>query len=422
MANGDADAVLRRQILIIGTTALSGAVIMFLLWYFLLRTPFMPAFTGINSNDALTITQELNRLKTPYDLADDGTTILVPQTKVDEVRVNILGSELPLKGAVGFELFNKTDMGITEFAQKINYQRALQGELARTIMALDQIETARVHLSLPEEGIFEQDRRPAKASITIATKIGGEIEGNVVRGIQQLVASAVPDLQVSDVAILDSRGQLLSLVAAGSERLADTPEQQRRQAYEQIFASKVEDAIRASGIAIPLKVKVTALQTFGGSSKVSVGEEALTDRGKPLPDVNKKRDHALDVQLQLAALPGELVQAKLLAAARDAVAYDQSVGDAVAIQINPLVADWPSDPVIKPARRRTSEPPKKISNLDAIPVLPILGGLFLLIILVFAIGFLRKSKAPLDVKEKTAFADRLKSLLENEVRNGHKPA
>jgi flagellar M-ring protein FliF len=422
MANGDADAVLRRQILIIGTTALSGAVILFLLWYFLLRTPFMPAFTGINSNDALTITQELNRLKTPYDLADDGTTILVPQNKVDEVRVNILGSELPLKGAVGFELFNKTDMGITEFAQKINYQRALQGELARTIMALDQIETARVHLSLPEEGIFEQDRRPAKASITIATKIGGEIEGNVVRGIQQLVASAVPDLQVSDVAILDSRGQLLSLVAAGSERLADTPEQQRRQAYEQIFASKVEDAIRASGIAIPLKVKVTALQAFGGSSNASVGDEALTDRGKPLPDVNKKRDHALDVQLQLAVLPGDLVQAKLLAVARDAVAYDQSVGDTVAIQISPLVADWPNDPVIKPARHRTSEPPKKISIFDDIPVFPILGGLLLLIILVFAIGFLRKSKAPLDVQEKTAFADRLKSLLENEVRNGHKPA
>lgn len=423
MADGDSANASRRQMMLIGGATLAGAIILFLLWYLLLRTPFAPAFTGINSTDALTITQELDRLKTPYELADDGKTILVPENKVDQVRVSILGGELPLKGAVGFELFNKNDMGLTEFAQKINYQRALQGELARTIMALDQIETARVHLSLPEEGIFEQDRRPAKASITVATKMGGEIDGNVVRGIQQLVAAAVPDLQVANVAILDARGQLLSPDMSEFTELAETPEQQRRQAYEQSVASKVEDAIRASGVAIPMKVKVTALRAFDTATEAEVEGEAPGEGEDPALAAGAVRKDALNVQLQLAAMPGPTIQQKLLTTARTAIGYDQGLGDVVAIQLNPMIGDWqdPAAPV-KSVRRGEAEPKATASVFDAIPWVPILLVLLLAALLVWMLRYRQKADAPLSEGEKEAFADRLKSLLDKEMQDGRQSA
>jgi flagellar M-ring protein FliF len=422
MAQGDNVAGQRRQIMLISGAALAGAVLLFLLWYFLLRTPFAPAFTGINSADALTITQELDRLKTPFELADDGTTILVPEDKVDEVRVNVLGSELPLKGAVGFELFNKSDMRLTEFAQKINYQRALQGELARTIMALDQIETARVHLSLPEEGIFEQDRRPAKASITLATKIGGQVDSNVVRGIQQLVAAAVPDLQAANVAILDASGQLLSPDLSDVAPLAETPGQQRRQAYEQEIATKVEDAIRASGIAIPLKVKVTALRAFDSEAEPEPANATETQADDPAAIDSLKRSDAVNVQLQLAAMPGASIQQKLLTTAREAMDYDRALGDVVAIQINPTVGDWQGDALSKSVPRAA---PPAAPVASALPLWLIWLGLAVLVVAILAIALLlwrRSAARPLDDGEKEAFADRLKSLLDQEMRNDRQSA
>jgi flagellar M-ring protein FliF len=421
MADGDSAATSRRQIMLIGTAALGGALLLFLLWYFLLRTPFAPAFTGINTTDALTITQELDRLKTPYELADDGTTILVPQDKVDEARVSILGSELPLKGAVGFELFNKTDMGLTEFAQKINYQRALQGELARTIMALDQIETARVHLSLPEEGIFEQDRRPAKASITVATKIGGTIDGNVVRGIQQLVAAAVPDLQAANVAVLDAGGRLLSPDVSTLAEVAETPEQQRRLEFERGLASKIEDAIRAAGVAIPLEVKVTALRDF--AEEVDAGLDAAAPEGDDaLAAQAERRDNPVNVQLQLAAMPGRAIQDKLLTAARGAIDYDQSLGDVVSIQINPMVGDWSAGQTAQPVVRKGPAQEADASAFGSIPMWPIFLGLGLLALVVVVWLLRGRANAPLSVDEKQAFADRLKSLLEEEARGGRTTA
>jgi flagellar M-ring protein FliF len=422
MADRDSAATSRRQIILIGSAALGGALLLFLLWYLLLRTPFAPAFTGINSTDALTITQELDRLKTPYELADDGTTILVPQDKVDEARVSILGSELPLKGAVGFELFNKTDMGLTEFAQKINYQRALQGELARTIMALDQIETARVHLSLPEEGIFEQDRRAAKASITVATKIGGTIDGNVVRGIQQLVAAAVPDLQAANVAILDARGQLLSPEISSLIVVAETPAQQRRMAFEQGLASKIEDSVRAVGLAMPMKVKVTALRDFTEEADAVADAASLGDGEGAAPAISERRDNPLNVQLQLAAMPGSAVQDKLLTAAREAIGYDQPLGDVVSIQINPMVGDWSADQGTKNAVQQGPPAPSTSSAFAGIPLWPIFLALGVLALFIIVWLFRGRINASLSTDEKQAFADRLKSLLEEEARNGRTTA
>src|SRR5262245_28297346 len=120
--------------------------------WWILRDDRQPLFTDLDPHDAAAIAAELERMKLPYGVADDGATVLVDKNAVHATRLKIMGKGVDLKGTVGFEIFNNTDFGMTEFAQKINYQRALQGELARTIGALAEVKSARVHLVLPESG------------------------------------------------------------------------------------------------------------------------------------------------------------------------------------------------------------------------------------------------------------------------------
>ena len=167
-------------------------------------------FTGLAEQDASTMVAELDRMKIPYRLEDGGRRILVPQELVHKTRLQLVGKNLPLHGAVGFEIFNNTDFGMTEFAQKVNYQRALQGELTRTIMSLNEVQAARVHLVLAESSIFRRDQNRSKASVTVALKPGHTLAREQVSGIQRLVAAAVAGIDAADVTVLDQKGITLS--------------------------------------------------------------------------------------------------------------------------------------------------------------------------------------------------------------------
>lgn len=398
----------KRQTLLIAGVALGGAIILFALWYLLLRTAYEPAFTDLKSNDAATIVGELDRLKTPYRLADDGATILVPEEQVDGARIAVLGGDLPLKGAVGFELFNKTDMGLTEFAQKINYQRALQGELARTIMALDEVDTARVHLALPEAGIFQEDRRPAKAAVTIATKLGGAVDPTVVEGIQELVSSAVPELQPGNVAILDARGHLLS--APQLEIVGSALENPLRSGREQMWASRVRQSVEADGMAMPLAVDVIS---FEADSAVSVGEEGASGAA------SDDRKGPLKVTLRLGSEPGAAVRDRLLVAARQAIGFDPALGDVVGIDIDPALG--------QPARAPVAAPwsaPERIVLPQPVPLVPLWPfGLALTLLLGGAATYyFARQPRTMTPDSRTAFAVRLKALLEEEKHDVRPPA
>lgn len=194
-------------IVIVAVTAMLG--------YWLLRTDYQVLFAELAPQDAAAMTAELDRLKTPYKLGEDGTSILVDKDQVYKVRMKLMGKELPLRGAVGFELFNNSDFGMTEFAQKINYQRALQGEITRTILSLSQIKDARVILVMPEQGLFKQAASKAKASITLTMKQSQTLRPEQVTGIQRLVSASVPGIGTQDVTILDQNGVALSRNGAG---------------------------------------------------------------------------------------------------------------------------------------------------------------------------------------------------------------
>lgn len=177
-------------------------------WIF--HTEYQALFTDLKPQDAQAMTTELERLKIPYRLGDSGTSILVDKATVHATRIKLMGKELPLQGAVGLELFNNTDFGMTEFAQKINYQRALQGELTRTIQSLSEVREVRVLLALPEQGLFKQATSKAKASITLTMRQGQALRAEQVVGVQRLVAAAVPGMATQDVTIVDGHGVALT--------------------------------------------------------------------------------------------------------------------------------------------------------------------------------------------------------------------
>jgi len=178
--------------------------------FWVLGQDYQMLFVDLAPQDAAAMIAELDKMKVPYKVGEGGTSILVPRDLVYKTRIKMMGKDVPLRGAVGFELFNNTDFGMTEFAQKVNYQRALQGELTRTITAIEEVQFARVHLALPEQGLFKKSGAKAKASITLGLKPGKRIRPEQVTGIQRLVSASVPDIRPQDVTVLDQHGVPLS--------------------------------------------------------------------------------------------------------------------------------------------------------------------------------------------------------------------
>ena len=210
---------------------------------FVFRTDYDVLFASLSPQDAAAMTAELDHMKVPYRLGGDGTTILVDRATVHATRLKLMGKDLPLHGAVGFELFNNSDFGMTEFAQKINYQRALQGEITRTILSLSEIESARVHLAFPEEGLFKREQAKAKASITLALRRGQSLRADQVSGIQRLVSAAVTGIAPADVTIVNQEGVALTRAMPGEPGAEAAPRLELKAEIEQSLARKVSKVL-----------------------------------------------------------------------------------------------------------------------------------------------------------------------------------
>ena len=166
-------------------------------------TPQMTTlFTDLSIEDSSAIIKDLERQAIPFELRNDGAVIMVPKDKVTRLRMKLAEGGLPKGGGVGYEIFDKSDaLGTTSFVQNINHLRALEGELARTIKAIDKIQNARVHLVLPERPLFARDAPEPSASIVV--RVRGSLEPQQIRAIRHLVASAVNGLKPQRVSIVD---------------------------------------------------------------------------------------------------------------------------------------------------------------------------------------------------------------------------
>jgi len=188
----------------------AGAV---LAWW-ALRPEQAVLFSRLTDADAAGIVTELKKQKVEYQLADGGTTIMVPAERVHDIRLALMSSGTPIAGGVGFEIFDRQGLGATEQSQRVSYQRALQGELARTIGALDGVAQARVHLVLPESTLFRRDRQESRASVSLKLEPGIVLQEAQIFGIQRLVAAAVPGLEIGRVVVTDQHGLTLSAADA----------------------------------------------------------------------------------------------------------------------------------------------------------------------------------------------------------------
>jgi flagellar M-ring protein FliF len=192
-----------------GVAALS--ILFFTLLIFVAdRADYRPLFTNLAPDDAGEIVKKLQEQKIPYQIGADGKSIMVPSDKVYELRLSLASDGLPQGGGVGFEIFDRKNFGMTEFVQKLNYQRALQGELSRTISQLSGVKEARVHLVIPEKSIFKDSEKPPTASVVLEMKDNRMLRDSEVQGVAHLVASAVEGMDPAQVTILDQHGKIMS--------------------------------------------------------------------------------------------------------------------------------------------------------------------------------------------------------------------
>lgn len=188
------------------------ALILLVTWS---STPeYQVAFTDLKAKDGAAVVQYLKDNNISYKISDGGKTVMVPADQVYEVRLALAADGLPAQGTVGFELFDTINIGMTDFIQQVDYQRALEGELARTISSMTPIQSARVHIVIPKPTLFAEEQKPTTASVVVELKPGEKLSREQVRAISHLVSSAVEGLVPENLAILDTGGRVLSEGAA----------------------------------------------------------------------------------------------------------------------------------------------------------------------------------------------------------------
>jgi len=172
------------------------------------RVEYVTLYNGLQADEAGMIIEKLKSSKVPYKISEEGKVISVPTDEAEEVRLQLVREGLP-KSGVGYEIFDKKTWGMTDFVEKINYKRALEGELARTIGELKEIESVRVHLVLPEERLFKEDKIEPSASVMLKLRPGFKLSSSQSLGIAKLIANSIEGLSTSNVTIIDFNGDIL---------------------------------------------------------------------------------------------------------------------------------------------------------------------------------------------------------------------
>ncbi|MEX2290993.1 MAG: flagellar basal-body MS-ring/collar protein FliF [Mycobacteriales bacterium] len=249
------------------------------------KPSMVPVFTNLAAGDAAAITEELSTRGTKYQLAAGGSTILVPQKDVYQLRLDLSAAGLPQDGKSGYELLDSQGITTSEFRQRVDFQRALEGELTKTITSIEGVEAATVHLVMPEEALFSEDARKPSASVLVKTKPGKNLTGGQVQAVVNLVSSSVEGLTPDQVTLADANGTVLSAAgedganaAAGDARAVQTA------AFEKELQTSVQEMLTpivGSGKAV---VRVKAALDF---DKRATTSERFNPEDKQAPAVNE---------------------------------------------------------------------------------------------------------------------------------------
>lgn len=209
------------------------------------KEPMAVLFSELEPQDSGKIVEALNSQQIEYELQNGGSKILVPKSEVDKVRIDLANQGLPEVSNVGYELFDETNLGMSEFVQKLNFRRALEGEIQRTIEAMDEVRKARVHIVIPEKALFKKDQKDPTASVTLNLRSGRSLSSLNVEGIQNLVANSVEGMSPDDVKVMDQKARVLSRESLDENSIAGKTalQHQQQQRVESYLSDKVQSML-----------------------------------------------------------------------------------------------------------------------------------------------------------------------------------
>lgn len=198
----------RNLVLMLGSAAV--IAVMAGIWMWSQQPDYRVLFSNYSDKDGGAIVASLQQMNVPYKFAEGGGAILVPASQVHDARLRLASQGLPKGGGVGFELMENQKLGVSQFLEQVNFQRALEGELARSIQSIGAVQDARVHLALPKASVFVRDQQQATASVLLNLHAGRTLDAQQVSAVVHLVASSVPDLSAKNITVVDQNGNLLS--------------------------------------------------------------------------------------------------------------------------------------------------------------------------------------------------------------------
>ncbi|MGR2679045.1 MULTISPECIES: flagellar basal-body MS-ring/collar protein FliF [Chromobacterium] len=251
------------------------------------RTPsYKILFSNISDRDGGQVAASLQQMNVPYQLGEGGT-ISVPSDKVYDARLKLAAQGLPKAGGVGFELMDNQKFGISQFAEQVNYQRAIEGELARTIEAVGSVESARVHIAIPKQSVFVREQQQPTASVMLTLFRGRLLDAGQIAGILHLVSSSVPNLPVKNVTIVDQDGNLLSKQSGPDE---NSGLDQRQLGYvrqiEEGYVKRIEDILEPIFGKGNSRAQVTASVDF---AEVEQTSETFKPNSSPNPSATRSQ-------------------------------------------------------------------------------------------------------------------------------------
>ncbi len=258
-------------------------------------------FANLTQEDAGAIVEKLKESKVPYEVGAGGGSIFVPSAQVHDLRLQLAGQGLPHGGGVGFEIFDRTTVGMSEFVQKLNYRRALQGELARTIAQMPEVERARVHLAVPERRLFSSEQDKPRASVVLSLKRSGSLSKAQVQGVVHLVASSVEGLQPQHVTVVDGHGRMLSEASDdGPTRLSGSQLEYQR-SIEKDIETRIQTMLERIVGASKAVVRVSSVLDF---RQVELTEERFDPNGQVVRSEQRNQEKANGTSGQAGGVPG----------------------------------------------------------------------------------------------------------------------
>ncbi|MBU2492272.1 MAG: flagellar M-ring protein FliF [Bacteroidetes bacterium] len=276
---------MQQRMMLVGIFAISLLLLGFVIFVFNEPT-YTTLYSNLAGEDASKVIEQLTSQKVQYKIEDSGTTIKVPKDKVYEIRFSMASKGIPNSGIVGYEIFDKNTMGMSEFMQKLNYKRALEGEISRTIMQQSGIEGARVHIVFPEKSIFKEDKKEPTASVVLKMNTGIQVSQNNIIAISNLVASSVEGLKPGKVTVLDTQGRLLSREEDENSFTAASGKQYEiKSSVETYLAQKAQslldnvlgygNSVVRVNVDLNFKQVDKTMESFDPNSQVAVSEQSV---------------------------------------------------------------------------------------------------------------------------------------------------